>query len=91
MAKIENTTEALSQYGQGFTQYAKDAAAIQLKAAQLFLDQSVKLSQTFAEFYQTQATESLKLTQACVATGKELASEVRRQVGTYTEKATTSI
>jgi hypothetical protein len=92
MAKTENTTETTwNQYGHGFTQVAKDAAALQLKTAQLFLDQSVKLTQTFADFYHTQATESLKLSQACVATGKEIASEVRRQVGTYAEKAQNSI
>lgn len=92
MAKPENTTETVwNQYGHGFTQYAKDAVALQLKTAQLFLDQSVKLTQTFADFYQTQATESLKLSQACVATGKEIATEVRRQVATVSEKAASSI
>lgn len=91
MAKIETNETAWNQYGQGWTQYAKEAAALQLKTAQFVLDQSVKLTQTFADFYQTQATEGLKLSQACYSTGKEIAGEVRRQVAHVTEKAATSI
>lgn len=91
MAKTETTETTWGHYGHGFTQFAKEAAALQLKTAQLFLDQSVKLSQQFADFYQTQATEGLKLSQACFNTGKELVSEVRRNVATVTEKATGAI
>ncbi|MEK7355141.1 MAG: hypothetical protein AAB250_01735 [Bdellovibrionota bacterium] len=90
MAKTE-TTEALGQYTQGWTQAAKEAAALQIKTAQFFLDHSVKLSQTFADFYQTQATEGLKLSQACYSTGKEITAEVRRQVATVAEKVSSQI
>ena len=67
--------------------FAKEAWGIQLKTAQMVLDNSAKLSQTFAEFYQTQAAEGLKLTQTCFATGKTVAEEMRRQFTTFADKA----
>jgi hypothetical protein len=69
---------------------AKEVWGAQLKTAQVLFDSTAKLSQTMADFYQTQATEGLKLTQACVATSKTVVEEVRRQATTIAEKAARS-
>lgn len=88
------TTGAETGYGFGemataWMPMAKDLFGMQMRTAQSFMDQSMKLSQTFADFYQTQAAEGLKLTQACVATGKGVAEELRRTATTFAEKVAT--
>lgn len=92
------TTGAEANYGTGYglgematswMPIAKDLFGLQFRTAQSLMDQSVKLTQTFADFYQTQAAEGLKLTQACVATGKGVAEELRRTATTVAEKVVT--
>ncbi len=96
MAQTENTTTT-GALGSGtfgasgfeaFFPLAKEAWGLQLKTAQMMLDTTTKLSQSFADYYQKQADEGLQLTQTCLSTGKTIAEEVRRQVTTFAERAT---
>jgi hypothetical protein len=50
---------------------AKEAWGVQLKTAQVLFDTTTKLSQSIADYYQSQAAEGLKLTQTCFATLKK--------------------
>ncbi len=92
MATTQETTPGSGAFGaSGFEAIfpiAKEVWGVQLKTAQMFFENSTKLSQTMADYYQTQATESLKLAQTCFATGKTVAEEVRRQFTTLAERAT---
>jgi hemoglobin-like flavoprotein len=85
--QTEETATAWSAVN-AFVPMAKEMLGLQMKTAQMMFDQTTKLTQTFADFYQTQAQESLKLTQACVATGKGVAEELRRTATTMAEKVT---
>ncbi|RYZ71133.1 MAG: hypothetical protein EOP05_12390 [Proteobacteria bacterium] len=95
MATTTTREPASSESASGFTDmastwmpfapFAKEMFSMQMKTAQMFMDQSVKLSQTFADFYQSQAAEGMKLTQACMTTGKGVAEELRRTATTMAE------
>ena len=97
MAQTQETTGLGSTLGSGafgasgfeaVLPLAKEVWGLQLRTAQVLFDTTTKLSQTVADYYQTQAAEGLKLTQTCFTTGKTVAEEVRRQVTTLAEKAT---
>lgn len=67
--------------------FAKEAWGVQMKTAQMLFDNTAKLTQTFADFYQTQAAEGLKLTQTCFQTGKQVSEDLRKQFTTLAERA----
>jgi hypothetical protein len=86
MAKTE-THDLFQGWTQGFTENAKEIMGWQMKTTQMMFDHAIKAGQTVSDFYQNQATEGLKFTQACVMTGKTWADEYRRHVLSATEKA----
>jgi hypothetical protein len=92
MAQTQETTPGSGAFGaSGFDAVlplAKEVWGLQLKTAQVFFENTTKLTQTFADFYQTQAAESLKLAQTCFTTGKTVTEEVRRQFTTLAERTT---
>lgn len=85
MAKTESTD--LNNYMQGWTEGAKEIMGWQMKTSQMIFDHALKMGQTVSDYYQNQATEGLKFTQACFLTGKTWADEYRRHFTAAAEKA----
>lgn len=49
----------------GFTHAVRDLISVQIRTAQFILDKSFGIGQNIADFYQTQVTEAVKLSQEC--------------------------
>ena len=91
MAQIQDTTPGSGAFGasgfEAILPLAKEIWGVQVKTAQMILENSTKLTQTVADYYQTQAQESLKLAQTAFTTGKTVTEEVRRSFTTLAERA----
>jgi hypothetical protein len=84
MAKTESTD--MNTYLQGWTENTKEMMGWHMKTTHMMFDHALKVGQTVSDFYQNQASEGLKFTQACFLTGKTWADEYRRHVMTAAEK-----